>query len=264
VKLAIIKEYAAAYSRILSKKGFHHIYIDAFAGAGIHISETTGGFVRGSPLNALITNPSFEELYFVELDGRKVEFLREAIGQQNNVHIYHGNCNDLLPTEVFPKISYKDYKRALCFLDPYGLHLSWKVVEAASQTRSIEIFLNFPIHDINRNVLRKTLQEVEQAQIDRMNTFWGDFSWRDIAYRLTKDIWGKNRWLKDCNNEKITEAFRQRLINVAGFIHVPKPMPMRNSRGSTVFYLFFASHNQVGAKIAQDIFKKYSHMRMRG
>jgi hypothetical protein len=36
VKLAIIKEYAAAYSRILSKKGFHHIYRDfsEFSGYG--------------------------------------------------------------------------------------------------------------------------------------------------------------------------------------------------------------------------------------
>ena len=46
VKLDIIKEYAAAYSSILSgHKGpnFYHIYIDAFAGAGKHISKKTKG-----------------------------------------------------------------------------------------------------------------------------------------------------------------------------------------------------------------------------
>ena len=38
-------------------------------------------------------------------------------------------------------------------LDPYGLHLDWEVIETAGKMRSIEIFLNFPIMDMNRNAL---------------------------------------------------------------------------------------------------------------
>lgn len=56
VKLDIVKEYAAAYSTILSARrrpSFHHVYIDAFAGPGLHLSKTSGEFVPGSPLNAL-------------------------------------------------------------------------------------------------------------------------------------------------------------------------------------------------------------------
>ena len=54
VKLEIIKKYAAAYSTILSKqRGLHHVYIDAFAGPGVHVAKATGKFVPGSPLNAL-------------------------------------------------------------------------------------------------------------------------------------------------------------------------------------------------------------------
>lgn len=55
IKLDIIKEYAAAYSRILSSRtspNFYHLYIDAFAGAGKHKSKSTGEFVLGSPANA--------------------------------------------------------------------------------------------------------------------------------------------------------------------------------------------------------------------
>ncbi|MGH9850963.1 MAG: hypothetical protein ACREBD_14090, partial [Blastocatellia bacterium] len=50
VKLDIIKEYAAAYSRILSAQKnptLYHLYVDAFAGAGIHISKASGEFVPG-------------------------------------------------------------------------------------------------------------------------------------------------------------------------------------------------------------------------
>ena len=34
VKLDILREYAAPYSKILAAKGFHHLYIDGFAGPG--------------------------------------------------------------------------------------------------------------------------------------------------------------------------------------------------------------------------------------
>ena len=62
VKLDIIREYAAAYSRILNaQNGLSHIYIDGFAGAGVHRRKETGDFVPGSPLNALNVDPPFKE-----------------------------------------------------------------------------------------------------------------------------------------------------------------------------------------------------------
>ena len=66
VKLDIIREYAQAYSKILTAQqqpALHHVYIDAFAGAGIHISKTSGDMVAGSHLNAVNTNPPFREYH---------------------------------------------------------------------------------------------------------------------------------------------------------------------------------------------------------
>lgn len=60
IKLDIVKEYAGAYSTILhaqKRPSLYHVYIDAFAGAGVHISKTTGQFIQGSPLNALSIDP---------------------------------------------------------------------------------------------------------------------------------------------------------------------------------------------------------------
>jgi three-Cys-motif partner protein len=59
------------------------------------------------------------------------------------------------------------------------------------------------------------------------------------------------------SNEAIAEAFRKRLEDVAGFAYVPKPMAMRNKKGSVVYYLFFASQNRDGARIVEDIFDRY-------
>lgn len=79
IKLDIVRKYAAAYSRILNTRtnpSFYHIYIDGFSGAGLHISKDTGEFIRGSPLNALLVKPPFREFHFIDLDKRKIEFLR--------------------------------------------------------------------------------------------------------------------------------------------------------------------------------------------
>src|SRR4030042_438762 len=70
-----------------------------------------------------------------------------------DVHVHEGDGNDILLKDVFPKVLYKDYRRGLCLLDPYGLDLKWEVVKTAGQMKSIDIFLNFPVADINRNVL---------------------------------------------------------------------------------------------------------------
>jgi hypothetical protein len=58
-------------------------------------------------------------------------------------------------------------------------------------------------------------------------------------------------------NPDVAEAFRRRLQSVAGFKHVPLPMPMRNSRGAVVYYLFFASQKAVAKEIVEDIFARH-------
>jgi len=101
------------------------------------------------------------------------------------VHILHGDCNEILPNEIFPRVRYENFRRGLCLLDPYGLHLNWQVIETAGKMGTIDIFLNFPIMDINRNALWRYPDCVPESGIKRMTAFWGDESWRDVAYKKT-------------------------------------------------------------------------------
>ncbi|MFH1941653.1 MAG: three-Cys-motif partner protein TcmP [bacterium] len=256
IKLDIIREYATKYSTILaSQSNLTHIYIDAFAGSGIHISKKTGDFVKGSPLNALLINPPFSQYYLIDIDKQRIDFLKENIGDRSDVHIYEGDCNEILLTQVFPKVKYKDYRRGLCILDPYGLHLDWKVIRTAGQMNSIDIFINFPVMDINRNALWREPERVPSNGIHRMNIFWGDESWRSIAYSTTSNFFG---FPEKEDNATIVKAFRKRLQEVAGFKIVPKAHPMYNSRGAVIYYLIFASQKPVALNIINHIFKKYS------
>ncbi len=258
IKLEIIKEYASAYSKILTAQKappLYHIYIDAFSGPGVHISKTTKGYIKGSPLNALQIDPPFREYHLIDLDHDKIDFLRRLVKGRTDVFTYQGDCKDILIEKVLPRVQFKDYRRGLCLLDPYGLQLNWNVIYIAGQMRTIDIFLNFPVADINRNVLWRNLKDVDCADIKRMNNFWGDDSWRDVAYSTNKNLFGIPE--KE-DNEVVAEGFRNRLINVAGFNYVPRPIPMRNSKNATIYYLFFASNKVIARDIIDYIFDKFS------
>lgn len=259
IKLDIIKDYAKAYSIILSaQKNLFHVYIDAFAGAGVHVSKTSGDFVLGSPLNALYVEPPFREFHLIDLDGKKIKKLNEFVRDRSDVHLYEGDCNNILLKQVFPQVQYEQRRRGLCLLDPYGLHLNWEVIETAGRMKTLDMFLNFPIMDMNRNSLWKDLDRVDETAVSRMTAFWGDDSWRKIAYTTNRNLFG---YPEKEPNEIIAEGFRERLQKKAGFKYVPQPIPMRNSTGAIVYYLFFASHNSAASNIIEYIFNKY---KMRG
>ena len=257
VKLDIVKKYAKAYSTIIAKQQLikAHVYVDGFAGAGTHVSKTTGEAVAGSPLNAMNIEPPFSALHFIDLEGRRVSELRRLAAGDRRVSVHEGDCNQILLNKVFPHCRWHDFRRALCLLDPYGLAVDWKVLRTAGKMKSIEIFYNFMIMDANMNVFMRDPGKATAAQAQRMDAVWGDNSWRSAAYTTTEDLFGKIE--RKSTNEDIAEAFRLRLEKIAGFAYVPPPMPMRNSKGAVVYYLYFASQNSTGATIVKDIFDTY-------
>ncbi len=254
MKLEIIRDYASAYSRILNSKNLPHVYIDAFAGAGQHISKSSGEFVPGSPLNALNVKPPFREYHFIDLNAARVENLQRIAKGRNDVSVYDGDCNEILINKIFPMLKFESYRRALCLLDPYGLNLRWKVIFQAGQLGTIDMFLNFPVMGMNRTALWRNPDKVPKGLDIGMTNFWGDESWRKEAYSTTGNLFGLPE--KE-SNEVVAEAFRNRLKKVAGFKRVAEPLPMRNSNGATVYYLFFASQVGVAENIVTDIFKRH-------
>jgi len=237
------------------------VYIDGFSGPGVHMVKKTGEFVLGSPLNALGIVPPFREHYLIDLDGDKVENLRALVGSRSDVHLFTGDCNKILLERVFPNVRWDQYRRGLCLLDPYGLHLDWEVLATAGRMRTMDVFLNFPTMDMNRNALWRSPGGVATEDLARMTAFWGDESWQAQAYRPVPQLglFGDVDTEK-ASNDEIAEAFRKRLRDVAGFAYVPKPIPMRNSTRAVVYYLFFASHKSVATKIIEHIFERYGRM----
>ncbi len=254
VKLSILEEYAKPYNQILHSKKLSTVYIDAFAGAGHHLVKSTGELTKGSPMRALTVRPSFDMFHFVDMNSSRTEELRRLSAEHRNVTIYAGDANVILPRDVYPHVRYDQYRRGLCILDPYGLHLDWDLIQRAGDSGSIEIFLNFPVMDMNMNVLWHDPDKVLSIQQNRMSRFWGDESWKSAAYSGDGNLFG---FPEKGSNDDIAIAFQKRLKSTAGFKVVPDPIPMRNSRGAIVYYLFFAAHQAVASEIVTAIFNKY-------
>lgn len=103
IKLDIIREYAKAYSTIMARQSrMSHYYIDGFAGAGVHVSKSTGDWIPGSPLNALNIQPPFKHHFLIDLDGTKIDRLKLAAGKRADVTVLEGDCNEVLLREVPP------------------------------------------------------------------------------------------------------------------------------------------------------------------
>jgi three-Cys-motif partner protein len=212
--------------------------------------------VQGSPLIALNTNPPFHEYHFIDSDTGRASELRKEAGNRADVFTYSEDCNTVLLSKVFPRADYQKYKRALCLLDPYNIDLTWEVIETAGKARSIEIFMNFMIMDINRNALRKNPDKSVASKVAQMTRLWGDDSWLDAGYDQVPTLFDYSKPVK-VPNERFAEAFRERLEKKAGFKFVPKPMPMKTKNNSVIYYLYFASQNKAGMGIVNDIFDKY-------
>ena len=263
IKLDIIKEYADSFTKIMKSQEWckGYVYIDAFADPGVHISKRTGELIPGSPWNAIEIDNPFTEYHYIDIDKKKTEFLSGLTGDRTDINIYQEDCNEILTEKILPSLPYKSYKRALCILDPYGLHLNWKTIMTAAQQRTTEIFLNFPLMDMNRNVLHKDLLTAEPDQIERMNRFCGTDDWQEILYKEDSqlNLFGDAYRVKIVDsNAKLGGWFKkERLQTAAGFKFVPEPLLMRNSTGGPLFFLFFASHDETGKRIVTDIFNKY-------
>jgi three-Cys-motif partner protein len=258
IKLAILSEYGSAYTRLLKAKAWCKglTYVDAFAGAGVHVSKATGKMIPGSPLNALYVQPPFDQIVLIDVDSEKIQSLQAICGADRRVEFQPGDCNNVLTSKVLPRLQFSSYWRALCVLDPYGIHgetLRWATVQQIAKAGTFDMFLNFPLMDINRNTLRKRLESAATPDIAAFTAFWGGEEWKPKMYQ--EDLFGGLD--KVGTNRTLALAFQERLRDVAGFKYVPEPILMKNAKGGELYYLFFASHQPVAQNIVEDIFNKY-------
>ena len=269
-KLARLQGYLEAYVTIFKNQAWATtIYVDAFAGTGTipvkpisapslalepdepHVVE----FLEGSARIALSVEPPFAKYLFIEktaAKARELEQLRvEYPDKANRIQVAQAEAN----TYLLQWIEQTDWRttRAVVFLDPYGMQVEWRLLEAIAATKAIDLWLLVPIGmGANRLMTQQDLPPQEWQE--RLTTFFGTDAWQERFYRpvAQPDLFGEGPTQeKTANYEELAAYFAERLRLLFGAEGVaPNPLTQRNSRNSPMFLLCFASTNKTGVKIA--------------
>jgi three-Cys-motif partner protein len=279
-KLETVRKYLVSYTTALKNTPFRIAYVDAFAGTGYRTKRSrresgnivqvpipgfpaeyyerdSQEFLDGSARIALQVQPRFHKYFFIEKNPARcaeLEKLKDEFPDKwDDINIEPEEANAYL--QKFCRTVDWRTRRAVLFLDPYGMQVEWETIEAIGKTKAIDLWILFPLGvAVNRIVTRSG--RISTAWRRRMDIMFGDAGWFEEFYRKTvrHDLFGreKTELEKVANFDSIGQYFVRRLKTV--FYQVAEnPRPLYNSRNIPLFLLCFATGNAKGAPIAMRI-----------
>jgi len=137
-------------------------------------------FLDGSAHIALKTEPPFDKYIFIEQNSKRADALKflkhEFPSRAGAIEIVNDDANRFLQDYCARTEMWRKW-RAVVFLDPYGLQVEWKTLEAIAQTKAIDLWILVPIGiGVCRNLPRKKPPPPEWAK--RITTFFGTDEWQ--------------------------------------------------------------------------------------
>lgn len=250
----------------LKNQRFQKIYIDAFAGTGYRTERETDEpeagllfpelaeeapqqLLAGSAVRALRVEPSFDEYVFVEKNRQRVQALVSLQKEHpsRRITVKQGDANS-----VVQDLCAGDWsnRRAVLFLDPYGMQVEWTTIAAVARTSAIDMWLLFPLGiGVDRLITRNG--RIPEGWQRRLDLLFGTHAWADRLSRVerTRTLFGEEDVRKKASREVMGEYFIARLKSVFAGVAEP-PLVLSNSVGCPLYLLCFAAANPVGAKVA--------------
>lgn len=261
IKLELVEKYLQAYSIALRKKFNSLWYIDAFAGTGsrtVRIEARDGDLFdeavpervesrRGSAKIALDIEPRFDRLIFMDQKPAHCAELEalKAAHPGRDVHVLRGDANEIIQANI-NRVNWSS-RRAIMFLDPYGMEVAWETLQAIAKTRAIDVWFLFPLSGLYRQAARN-ISAVDATKRNALTTMLGTNEWESELYSPVPPLFDLLGTL-----ERPEE--RQRNADVAGleayvkrrletiFPLVADPFPLPPEKNPQRFSLFFATSN---------------------
>lgn len=220
-KLDVLAKYLKSYTTALKDKPnttnpFRKAYIDAFAGTGTRTAREPGTsgatetllfpdlaeaapekLLDGSAKRALQVDPCFDRYVFIERSPKRCQELEslkaEFPARAKDIDIQQGDANEVIQRLCADLSKWKS-RRAVLFLDPYGMQVEWKTIEAVAATKAIDLWLLVPL-GMGMNRLAPRSGNLPESWRQRMNVFLGTTDWYDEFYKVetTPTLFGDQR-----------------------------------------------------------------------
>jgi three-Cys-motif partner protein len=260
-KLERVRKYLVAYSKIMAKRPYPYAYIDGFAGTGYHELEreeneaeslfpeleepAVEAFLDGSARIALQVEPPFHKYIFIEKSRKKTTELAklrdEFPARAADIIVQKAEANAYLQKLCLER-SWSN-RRAVLFIDPFGMQLSWETVAAIGRTKAIDTWILFPVSAVNR--LLKKDGNIPPSWKHRLDTMFGEPAWFDVFFPEEKSaLFGDDVVVrrKIAHMDLFGKYFNRRLATAFAGV-APNPYTLRNTQGAPLFLLCFAAAN---------------------
>jgi three-Cys-motif partner protein len=261
-KLERVGKYLPAFTTALKPYKFRLVYIDAFAGSGwveyqSHVTPRLyldldlpqlADFSEGSALRAVKATPAFDQYYFIDGDSSKIERLKASIASANASALRRsifrvGDANAEL-RDLAASINWTR-TRAVAFLDPYGAEVDWETLDTIARYPGIDLWYLFPAMAVRRMLPKKGT--VPGAWAQRLDRLLGANDWREqfVKDLPSQDLFDSEKKSKGsvASTRAIEEYVTKRLRSTFKGGTGSRAVPLANSKGSTMFLLFFAMTN---------------------
>lgn len=279
IKLDCLREYLEAYTTALRNKFTLH-YGDAFAGEGFwkptqkdnQLLQLPGFSDNseekpGSPAIALRVKHPFNKYHFNEKNRENLTklnaYIRPFIENGYNIATHNLDANEWITMWVDQLRNKTD--RAVLFLDPFGMQVDWKSMEAIATSGNIDVWSLIP-HGIAISRLMPMKSMPVDIWSDRLDRFFGTNEWRkefyDIKEVRTLGDSHDNYIEKSGNYVSVGEYYIKKLKSIFPYV-TDAPLSLPNRAGRDMFLLVFAIGNDHPAAIAlakrlsESVIKKY-------
>jgi len=215
-KLEALEKYIRAYLRIMHRNErasrFTKIYLDGFAGSGKRYAreiaesakqelelipevsteverEELREYMEGSALRVLrVEEPApFDRYIFIDIDPKETQKLQQQLSTQfpnRNIEIVTQDANTYIQNWCSQMGA---FDRAVVFLDPFGLQVEWKTIQAIAETGKIDCWLLIPLGVGLLRMLPRNKMVSEQNQ-QTLTRFFGTEEWKERFYQRTEAL----------------------------------------------------------------------------
>lgn len=274
-KLDRLEKYLVAYKQALKNTPFTLYYIDAFAGTGYNtpkagpdntsplfdelVQPDTRKFVDGSARIALRISTPFDRYIFIERDpDRHAELARlkeEFPDLSDRIDAINEDANSYLSSFCRSTNWLATRRRAVVFLDPFGMQVVWDTIKAIAETQAIDLWLLFPLGiGVTRMLPRHG--QINPGWRRRLDLMFGESAWFDAFYETmqTPDLFAGTAevTVKSADYTAISSYFVKRLKTLFPYV-AENPLPLHNSANCPLYLLCFAAGNPRGGPIAKRI-----------
>ena len=284
-KLDCFEKYVRAYLTIMNKHrdkfNWKLLYFDGFAGCGdrqITCEEETSVSLFGDEefdtKELQVYQGAAERVLKIEKDMRGFDYyyfidmyeenltrleLKLAKYQTKGQKVYRpGDANSWI-LELLNYLKSHPKTKVLCLLDPFGMNIQWKSIEAIAGT-GVDLWILVPTGIIVNRLIQNN---GKLRYPDKLEEFFG-LPAQAISDRFYREevipgnlFSNEHKEVKKVKNviPEIAQLYKEQLGNLFEYV-THEPLTLLNSKGVPIFHFFCASNNLTAVKIAQQIFDK--------